>query len=140
MAYGQAAETLAPVQQIVLLYDGAIRRIKEARRAIETRQVNERCVAIAKAAAIIDGLQAALDHKRGGEIAADLDRIYTYLALRLQSVNLTQDPLICDELVERLSELRASWAALANGRPPSGPASPRAPTASRPDVAVRVTI
>jgi flagellin-specific chaperone FliS len=29
-AYGQAAETLAPLTQIVLLYDGAIRRIKEA--------------------------------------------------------------------------------------------------------------
>ena len=34
-AYGQAAETLAPARQIVLLYDGAMRRIKEARRALE---------------------------------------------------------------------------------------------------------
>ena len=36
-AYGQASETLAPAQQIVLLYEGAIRRIKEARHAIEAR-------------------------------------------------------------------------------------------------------
>ncbi len=143
-AYGLAAETQAPVQQIVLLYDGAIRRIKEARRALEERQVKERCVAVAKATAIIDGLQAALDHERGGEIAANLDRIYTYLGLRLQSVNLTQDPSICDELVERLGELRASWAALASGRPTSGAAPGRAPTpapaTAGADAGIEVTI
>ena len=34
-AYGQASHTLAPIQQIVMLYDGAIRKLKEARAAIE---------------------------------------------------------------------------------------------------------
>ena len=112
-AYGQAAETLAPARQIVLLYDGAIRRIKEARQAIERRAINQRYVAIGKAAAIIDALQACLDHERGGEIAGNLDRLYTYFSLRLQRVNLDDDVAICDELVERLGELRASWAEIA---------------------------
>jgi len=113
-AYGQAAETLAPLRQIVLLYDGAIRRIKEARQAIELRRVNERHTAIEKAGAIVDALHAALDHERGGEIAMQLDRIYTYVSFRLQRVNLDNDPAICDELVARLSELRASWAQIAD--------------------------
>ena len=112
-AYGQAAETLAPLKQIVLLYDGAIRRIKEARQAIEQRRVNERHTAVEKASAIVDALHAALDHERGGEIAAQLDRIYTYVSFRLQRVNLDNDPAICDELVARLSELRTSWAEIA---------------------------
>ena len=76
-AYGQAAETLAPARQLVLLYDGAIRRIKEARDAIGRRAIKERYVAIGKAAAIVDALQACLDHGRGGEIAGNLDRLYT---------------------------------------------------------------
>lgn len=125
-AYGQATETLAPIQQVVLLYDGAIRRIREARGAHEDGRIDDRCVAIGKAAAIIEGLQAALDHERGGEIAANLDRIYTDVAFRLQGVNLGEGAPICDELIERLSLLRQSWAALANGavqRP--SPAAPQ---------------
>ena len=111
-AYGQAAQTLPPLQQIVLLYDGAIRRIKEARGAIAQRRVSERYTAVTKAAAIIDGLQSGLDHERGGEIAHNLDRLYTYMTFRLQSLNLTGDITVCDELIARLSELRASWAQL----------------------------
>ena len=65
-AYGQASETLAPAQQIVLLYEGAIRRIKEARHAIEARRINDRYLAVRKATAIIEGLQSCLDHARGG--------------------------------------------------------------------------
>ena len=121
-AYGQAAETLAPLKQIVLLYDGAIRRIREARQAIELSRINERHAAVEKASAIIDALHAALDHERGGEIALQLDRIYTYLSFRLQRVNLDNDPAICDELVARLSELRASCAEIAGAAgPASGP-------------------
>ena len=37
---GQAAETLAPGRQIVLLYDGAIRRIEEARQATPKEEID----------------------------------------------------------------------------------------------------
>ncbi len=128
-AYGQAAETLAPARQIVLLYDGAIRRIKEARQAIERRAIEERHVAVGKAAAIIDALHACLDYERGGEIARNLDRLYTYFGIRLQRINLKDDVEACDELIERLGELRASWARIADpGATPAGP-GPGAPPA-----------
>jgi flagellar protein FliS len=114
-AYGQASATLAPAQQIVLLYEGAIRRIKEARRAIELHRVADRCVAVRKATAIIEGLQGCLDHVRGGEIARNLDRIYTHVIFRLQRINLTDDPAICDEVIARLEQLRAAWSQIAAG-------------------------
>jgi flagellar secretion chaperone FliS len=139
-AYGQAAETLAPAHQIVLLYDGAIRRIREARDAIGRRAIKERYVAIGKAAAIVEALQGCLDHERGGEIATNLDRLYTYFGLRLQRINLTDDVEICDELIARLGELRASWAQIAGAAPgAAGPAS--APAGARPsETATTVTI
>ncbi len=137
-AYGQAAETLAPARQIVLLYDGAILRIKEARQAIERRAINQRYIAIGKAAAIIDALQGCLDHERGGEIAGNLDRLYTYFGLRLQRINLDDDVTICDELVERLGELRTSWAELAAAPRVPGAAGPVIPTAGEPGTAVTI--
>jgi flagellar protein FliS len=137
-AYGQASETLAPAKQIVLLYDGAIRRIKEARRAIEAGRINDRYVALEKATLIVEGLHASLDHERGGEIAANLDRIYTYVTFRLQRVNLSDDVAICDEVVERLSDLRASWAALAGGGTPAGQPPVAAPAAADGNLAVTI--
>jgi flagellar secretion chaperone FliS len=128
-AYGQASETLAPVQQVVRLYDGAIRRVREAQAAIEARRVGERHAAIAKAAAIVEGLQACLDHQRGGEIAANLDRIYTHLTFRLHRLNLSDDPVICEELLARLGALREAWAGLAS-RGGDGAPPPRHPLAA----------
>jgi flagellar secretion chaperone FliS len=139
-AYGQAAETLAPARQVVLLYDGAIRRIKEARDAIGRRAIKERYVAIAKAAAIIDALQACLDHERGGEIARNLDQLYTYFGLRLQRINLRDDVQVCDELVERLGELRASWAQIADVGAAPGAAGPAAPPAGPRSVEAGTTV
>jgi flagellar protein FliS len=126
-AYGQAAETLAPGRQIVLLYDGAIRRIKEARQAIEARRINDRYVALAKATAILESLQGCLDLERGGTIARNLDQIYTYLVLRLQRVHLGNDVALCDEVTARLSELRDSWAQIADGSGTDRAPGPRQP-------------
>ena len=120
-AYAQANGTVAPAQQIVLLYEGAIRRIREARSAIEALRIRERCVAVQKATAIIEALQSCLDHERGGQIARNLDRIYTHVVFRLQRINLTNDPAICDEVIALLDELRSAWAQLAAGAaPPAG--------------------
>ena len=101
------------------LYEGAIRRIKEARQAIEAGRINDRCLAVRKATAIIEGLQGCLDHARGGEIARNLDRIYSHVIFRLQRINLTDDPAICDEVIARLDQLRAAWSQLA-ARPAGG--------------------
>lgn len=112
-AYGRASTTIPPLQQIVMLYDGAMLRVREARAAIERGDIEGRYRATSKASAILDALQACLDHEQGGEIAGLLDRYYTYLALRLVAVNVRNDPTICDEVLERLAEMRASWAELA---------------------------
>ena len=121
-AYGRAAETLPPGRQIVMLYDGAMARLQEARRAIEAGHIEERHAAVTKAAAIVDGLHACLDFDRGGAIAPLLDRLYRHLALRMQDINVRNDPRICDEVAYHLGELRAAWATIAQG----GPLSPQA--------------
>lgn len=116
-AYDRAATTMPPLQQVVLLYDGAIRRIREARAAIERDRPQDLFVATGKAAAIVEALSASLDHQRGGAIAQNLDRLYGDLAFRLQQLNLEPEPEICDRLVDRLAVLREAWAKL-SARPP----------------------
>ena len=114
-AYGQAARTIPPALQIVMLYDGAIARLREARRAAEEGRIEDRCRAVEKATAIIDALHACLDLERGGEIAATLDRLYTYASVRMQLINTRNDAGVCDEIAARLTELRNAWSVIAEG-------------------------
>lgn len=112
-AYGQAEATIPPAKQIVMLYDGILRHIANARDAIANRRINDRFVAVQKATLILEGLQGCLDHENGGEITPQLDRLYTHYIFRLQTVNIEDDPSICDELLALIGELRESWATLA---------------------------
>ena len=126
-AYGQAARTIPPALQIVMLYDGAIARLREARRAAEEGRIEDRCRAVEKATAIIDALHACLDLERGGEIAATLDRLYTYASVRMQLINTRNDVGVCDEIAARLTELRNAWSVIAEGG--AGTPSTAAPVA-----------
>ena len=130
-AYGQAVETMPPAKQIVMLYDGILRHIDKAKSAIGERRINDRFVAVQKATTIIEALQGCLDHENGGEIAPQLDQLYTYFVFRLQAINVDDDPAICDELSARVGELRASWAVLAEqGSSPSKPQTSSDPNAA----------
>lgn len=118
-AYDRAATTMPPLKQIVLLHDGAIRRIREARDAIERGRPNDLLIATSKASGIVEALAASLDHQHGGVIAANLDRLYGDLVFRLQRLNLEPEPGVCDQLAARLGTLRDAWAELSLRRPAS---------------------
>ncbi|MGI9507498.1 MAG: flagellar export chaperone FliS [Geminicoccaceae bacterium] len=135
-AYGQAVETTPPARQIVMLYDGILRQIVNARTAIESRRINDRCVAVQKATLILEALQGCLDHEKGGDIAPQLDRLYTHYIFRLQAINLEDNPAVCDELHAQISELRASWASISESKP--APASAAKPS-DRPSMSTAVT-
>lgn len=113
-AYSRAARQGGDARSIVMLYDGAIAQLVEARAAIAANAVERRWQHVRKATAIVDGLQGCLDHVAGGDIARQLDRIYTYAGFRLQQINLRNDSAVCDELIGLLGMLRTSWASLAD--------------------------
>ena len=114
-AYHAATETVTPATAIVMLYDGAVRRLNEARLAAQEGRIEDRCIAVGKAHAIIHGLQCQLDFSAGGDIATLLDDYYNYILHRLTQINIKSDPTICEELVSRLREMRESWSTIARG-------------------------
>jgi flagellar protein FliS len=122
-AYRDAGLNQPPARQIVLLYDSAIRRLKEARVAIVEDRIEDRCRLVLKAFEILQALQACLDFERGGSVAPLLHRYYTHAMSRVLKINQDNDPALCDEVVAYLVPMRASWASIADGTASGLPAA-----------------
>ncbi len=116
----------SPHKLIVMLFDGALAALATALQHMSTDNIPGKGQALSKAIAIIDsGLRASLDHKTGGEIAANLDALYEYMSTRLMTANLNNQPELIEEVQRLLQDLRGAWEAIA----PAGQAAPEAPPA-----------
>jgi flagellar protein FliS len=109
----EAAVTDAdPHHLIKLLLDGALSRIAAAKGHMQRGEVGPKGECIGKAIAIVDGLRAALDHAKGGEIARNLGDLYDYMEHGLLEANLRNDLARLDEVARLLGEIRDAWAAI----------------------------
>ena len=105
----------SPHQLIMMLFDGALAALAQARANMLKRNFPGQGAAISKAITIIDdGLKASLDEKVGGKIAQDLKLLYEYMSLRLLSANLKSDPAILDEVSGLLQEVSSAWREIGN--------------------------
>jgi flagellar protein FliS len=108
-----------PRRLVVMLYDGALDRIRHARGCAEHGMAAEKSAAIGRAIAILDELRGSLDFENGGPLAANLEDLYSYASRRLLAASATGDVRILDEVAALLRELREAWAAIA-----AAPAAP----------------
>lgn len=135
-AYRAASNTLPPIYQIVMLYDGVIGFLRKAKDAIRGKRIEERHLFVRKAQTIVDGLQSCLDHERGGAAAGELDRFYTAAFLSMSRIDLRNDAKVCDEMIAKFTDLRAAWAQLAGRGQPAANAQAAMPAqAARPAAA-----
>lgn len=101
--------TASKVQLVVLMYDGAIRFITEAKEKFAAGDVAGKGVAISKAQKIIHELTNALDMRRGGEVAANLSQVYMRISRNLINANINRKMEDLDESLESLRNLRGAW-------------------------------
>ncbi|CAM2067589.1 flagellar export chaperone FliS [Sulfidibacter corallicola] len=113
-AYRTNSVNTSPLQLVVMCYDGMLRFIKQTRDAIEKNNIEEKVKFLNKTLAIIDELQGSLDFKRGGDVARNLDRVYTYFANQLMKVGMRNDLKILAHVEKLIGELRSAWAKIAN--------------------------
>jgi flagellar protein FliS len=110
----QSALTVSSARQVALLYDRTISSLKEAIHAIEASDIERRCTANRRAMEIIGQLAMALDCETGGEIAANLDRLYRFMLLQLPTVDIANDPQPARDVIALIEPLRRSWHELAD--------------------------
>ena len=113
-AYRQVeVQSRSPLELVVMLYDGALASLTEARTAAARGDVSRRAAAVSKALAIVCSLQETLNLDEGGTVAAELDRLYTYARGRLLDVTLHQDLSGLSEVHKLLESLRGAWQQIA---------------------------
>jgi flagellar secretion chaperone FliS len=101
-----------PHRIIQLLLDGAMDRIAQAKGALASGDAGASGEALGKAMGIISGLQACLNKEDGGEVAANLDRLYEYMTLRLLDVHKEKRAEPLDEVRGLLGTIKSGWDAI----------------------------
>ncbi len=107
--------TATGAELIVQFYDEMIKNIQLARAilikgdTLTFDEIKEKGKVISKAMNIVTGLAEALDMEKGGEIAINLGKLYEFVNMRLLNANLNNDPVMLDEALKVLHELREAW-------------------------------
>lgn len=102
--------TADPHQLILMLYQGALLAIANAKNGMLRKDAGAKGAAISKAIMIIDeGLNACLDKDAGGELAHNLAALYDYMSIRLLTANLKNDMGALDEVSALLADLKNAW-------------------------------
>jgi flagellar protein FliS len=99
-----------PHQLVNLLFEGLLKNVGAARAAMARGDVAAKGMLINKAVRIIDeALKPALNLAQGGDIAANLNGLYGYCALRLTEANLRNDDVALADVVRVIEPLADGW-------------------------------
>ncbi len=97
---------------IVLLYEGAIKFLKQAEKELQAGNFAAKGEHISKALAIIEELDACLDISAGGEIAQNLRSLYAFMRRHLWEANIQRDAKRIAEVIRILEDLNTGWTAI----------------------------
>lgn len=105
----QQVETASKEQLLIMLFDGAIRFLKVASKAMEAKDAEKTNTYLIKAQRIVTELMASLDVEQGGDVAKNLLALYEYFYHRLVKANLYKDQAMLKEVLDHMQELRKTW-------------------------------
>ncbi|AEE97864.1 flagellar export chaperone FliS [Mahella australiensis] len=100
--------TASPGDLILMLYDGAIKFIKQAKVYIDEKDMQKANNAILKAEDIVAELMADLDPAY--DISHDLYSLYEFINDCLVRANIKKDKVLLDQSLDLISDMRQTWA------------------------------
>jgi len=97
---------------VVLLYDGAIKFLEQAKRELANGNFTAKGTFINKALAILNELDSCLDLEKGGEIASNLRHLYQFMIRHLSDANIHRDAQRIQDVIDCLKDLNEGWKAI----------------------------
>ena len=111
-AYGGLAEA-NPHRVVQIMLDAVLSRVAEASGHLERGEIPAKGEKIGKALGIIEALMLGLDLQRGGDLAANLERLCDYMARTLLKANLENRVDLLKEVSSLLREVKLGWDGIA---------------------------
>jgi flagellar protein FliS len=107
---GAQSETNDKGKLVIVTYDVAIKHSKLALEAFDDKKrIEERAKHIFKVQDALEELQVSLNMEAGGEIAANLFKLYTYMFNATIEANIHTDKAKLEEVLRYLETLREAW-------------------------------
>jgi len=97
----------SPERLMIMLFEGAIKFVRLAKKAVEEKDIESANYNIARAEDIIAELEASLDMSY--EVSEDLVKIYDFLYRQLIEANIKKDVNILDTVESMLTDLKDTW-------------------------------
>ena len=94
---------------IVLLYDGAIKFIHQAKECASTGDIEGKCNNINRSLDIISELNNSLNMSEGGDVAANLRRLYLFMSEHLIKGKIKKENQYLDDVLRMLNTLNEAW-------------------------------
>jgi flagellar protein FliS len=102
--------TTSQGQILIMLYDGAIKFLNQAKELIAAKDYAGKGKRISSAIDVINELASSLNAEKGGDLAANLSQLYFYCNKRLFMANSRMDTSPIDEVITILSGIRSAYA------------------------------
>jgi flagellar protein FliS len=109
-AYGQVQVRSASQEEaVVLLFEGMVRFLHQAREAMQTRQLEQQSNLIGRAQRILSELVCALDETQDAGLVVALRCCYTSMYNRLWEANVGDDETALDEVIALAERFAQAW-------------------------------
>ncbi|CDQ19215.1 flagellar protein FliS [Halobacillus karajensis] len=102
-----SVETASPGELTLMLYNGCIKFIKVAGKAMENNEIEKKNTHIQKAQKIIQELMVTMDQQYS--LTQEIMPLYDYMNRRLMEANTKNDNEILDEVLGLVEEFRNTW-------------------------------
>ncbi|MDJ0740335.1 MAG: flagellar export chaperone FliS [Gammaproteobacteria bacterium] len=102
----------SPHRLVQMLMEGAIDKVATAKGCIERGDLEGKSHQLTWAMSIVNGLRSSLDMEAGGEIAANLDDLYTYMTRRMIDASVENDANALSEVIDLMLEIKGAWDAM----------------------------
>lgn len=99
----------SPHQLILMLFEGAIERLNQAKSCAERGDIASKGLFLGKALDIVGGLRESLNLDIDSDIPRDLDRLYEYIQMRLLQGNVVSDNSSFDECIDLIKTVKSGW-------------------------------
>ena len=99
--------TASPQELTLMLYNGCLKFIKLAKRAMLENKIEEKHTNLIKAQAIVQELHVTLNHDF--DVAEGMAHLYEYLNGRLIEANMKNDLEALEEVEGHVKEFRDTW-------------------------------